>query len=148
MESNSRNDLDSIQQARSALADRLVTPWWYHPALGALVSALVLAYGFIDGGLWRTLAILPFLGGCALLVTAYKRATGVWINGNEAGPARVHAWALGLTIFVSMITAITVRSAGWAQWIVWAIAATAFVFTVVIGHRFDDAYREHLRADA
>ena len=33
--------LDLVAASRAALADRLVTPWWYHPALGVLVGGLV-----------------------------------------------------------------------------------------------------------
>ncbi|MDN5892927.1 MAG: hypothetical protein L0H93_02780 [Nocardioides sp.] len=146
MESNSRNDLTSLHEARAALADRLITPWWYHPALGALVAGLALAYGLIDHDVWRLLSLFPFFGGCALLVAAYRRATGIWINGNEAGPARIHAWALGLSIFIAMVLTSTVRWQGWPEWIVWAVAAAVFVFTVAIGRRFDRAYREHLRS--
>src|SRR5665647_896637 len=45
MENEAEEQLALIAETRARLADRLVTPWWYHLSLGALMGVLVLAIG-------------------------------------------------------------------------------------------------------
>ena len=44
---NPRDALADVAATRSSVADRLITPWWYHPALGVILAALVLV-GALD----------------------------------------------------------------------------------------------------
>jgi hypothetical protein len=71
----------AVRAGRSAAADRLVTPWWYHPILGLLMAGLLVAYGI--GSMWVVGATLViFLAGLAALVSAYRNQTGVWVSGS------------------------------------------------------------------
>jgi hypothetical protein len=145
MESKSAEDLAVVAEARAAAADRLVTPTWYHPILGLLIAGYVLGLS-LGGATVRLITCLLFAVGCLTLVTAYRRLTGVWVSGFEAGPASRWAKALGLLVGVLL-------AAGWAitywthlSWPAWCLAAVAFVACIVLGRKFDTALRAQLRA--
>lgn len=141
---NNRGPLDDIAAARAAAADRLVSPWWYHPALGLLVAGLHLAIV-----LGSTAVLAAALGGFAfgvtVLVSAYRKRSGVWVSGFAAGPASRWAYTLAATIAVVFIGSwILHRSTG----LVWpSVIAAVVLFGAVIalGHRFDVSLREQLR---
>ena len=79
-------DLVALQTDRTVLADRLRQPGWYDPALGVLVAGFYSSYSFAYP--WVTLAALPvFVVGIGLLVAAYRRHTGSWVNGFHGGPS-------------------------------------------------------------
>jgi hypothetical protein len=137
--------LAEVQTARSAMADRLVTPWWYHPALGLLYAGLVLAWGLLDDGKARLLVAIPFFAGLAGLVVLYRRLTGVWVNGHEAGPAARWAWAMGILYGVVLLAAHFGGRAGLGAEVLIALSAAVVAATIVVGRRFDAAYRAHLR---
>jgi hypothetical protein len=137
--------LVEMQTARAAMADRLVTPWWYHPALGLLYAGLVLAWGLLDDGKARLLVAIPFFAGLAGLVVLYRRLTGVWVNGNEAGPAARWAWAMGILYGVVLLIAYFGGRAGLGSAVLLGLSTAVLAATVLIGRRFDAAYRAHLR---
>jgi hypothetical protein len=136
--------LAAVRTGRSAAADRLVTPWWYHPILGLLVAGLLVAYGI--GSRWVVGATLVvFFGGVAALVTAYRSRTGVWVSGFSAGGASRWAYALGGLILACFAGALVARYVHHTDWAAWAAAVVAVVGTVLIGRRFDVALRERIR---
>lgn len=146
MESDAAQQLAAVAAARSAVAGRLVTPWWYHPILGLLISGYVVGMGFGDTVL-RMVTVVLFVAGAALLVRAYKRLTGVWISGLDAGRAGRWANALGALIGVIAVAAWLIGSYTDVRWPIWPLAAVALVGTIVLGRRFDAALRDQLRAD-
>ena len=83
--------LGLVRSSRADLADRLVTPWWYHLVLGLLSAGLIVGYSF-PRLVVRYGTLAAFLLGTLLLVQAYKRLTGLWVNGFHPGPAR--RWAV------------------------------------------------------
>lgn len=136
--------LAALRSGWSAAADRLVTPWWYHPILGLLVAGLMLAYGI--GSRWVVLATLViFFAGLTALVTAYRHQTGVWVSGFNAGGASRWAYALGALILACFAAALVARYVHHTAWSAWAAAVVAAVGTVLIGRRFDAALRERIR---
>ena len=137
--------LAMIAEARAAAADRLVTPWWYHPVLGLLVAGYVVAFSLGDT-LVRSIALLVFLAGVTGLVRAYRRLTGVWLAGHEAGRASRWAYAMGATIGVLMVVSLVIAWTTSLTWPTWVIAAVVGVAMVVLGRRFDVALRAQLRA--
>jgi hypothetical protein len=145
VESQSR-DLDLIASARAAVADRLVTPAWYHPILGLLVAGYIVALS-LGGTVVRSLAIVLFITACGALAGAYRRRTGVWVSGFKAGRASRWAVALGLLIGGLTMTGLFIGF-GWfgSTGLVWLLAAVGFVATIVLGRRFDVALRSQLRA--
>ena len=146
MENNSVDPLTEIAAARSAAADRMVTPWWYAPIQAVLMGGVVLAYGL--GGIWvRNASIVVFLLGCLLLVQSYKRLTGVWMSGLDAPkPARRWAIATGVGMAVCVFGAMAVREVTDEVWPVWALAVAAMVLTIAFSWMYDIALRKNLRA--
>ena len=87
--------LQAVAAARRAAADRLVTPWWYHPVLGALFAGYAVSIAL--GNAWVLLGgIVVFFAGLALLVSAYRRKTGIWLSGFQAGGATKWAYLMGV----------------------------------------------------
>jgi hypothetical protein len=135
----------AVRRQRAAAADRLVTPWWYHPALGLLVGGVVAAQA-AHSALVRALALALFFVGVGVLVRAYRRLTGVWVSGYRRGPAgRVTAALVGAYLACLLAGAVLDYALGYAWGFVAAGAAIA-VLTVVLGRRFDVALREELRS--
>ncbi|TQS41889.1 hypothetical protein [Cryptosporangium phraense] len=145
MESNAAEQLTAIADARAAVADRLVTPWWYHPALGALVAfdVVMMSFGNI---VLMCVGCVVFLALCVVLANAYRRMTGVWVSGFEAGRAGRWAGALGALVGVSLAASWVLGSYTDLRWVAWLIAAVDVVATIVLGRRFDAALRAQLRA--
>lgn len=146
-EDQASDALTVIGEARAAAADRLVTPWWYHPILGFLVSAYVIGFS-LGNTLVRAVSLVLFLGGCLLLVRAYRRLTGVWISGFDAGPASRWAWILGGATATAMLGSLIIAWTTSLVWPTWCIAVAAGVGVVIVGRRFDVALRAQLRAGA
>jgi len=136
--------LSSIEGARSVVAERLVTPGWYHPILGLLTAGLlvVLALGSLPVLL---IGLVVYGAGIGVLVGAYKAKTGVWISGYSAGKTSGWAFLLSVVSLVCMLTALGFGRFGARAWPVWAAAGAIFLATIVIGRRFDAAVRAQLR---
>ena len=145
MENEIDDQLTIITDARAAVADRLVTPWWYHPILGLLLSAYVVALSF-GSALVIAVSIVLFIGACGLLVSTYRRMTGLWVSGFDA-TGRAGRWARALGIVVGVVT-----GGAWGiayltdlRWPVWSLAAVVLAAVVIIGRRFDLSLRAQLR---
>lgn len=145
MESKSVEDLAIIAEARAAVADRLITPWWYHPIFGLLLAGYVLGVSLGDTA-GRLTASLIFFTACLALAAAYRRLTGIFVSGFDAGRAGRWAKAVGVLVGVA-------AGAGWAitywtdlSWPAWCLAAVACAGGIVLGRRFDVALRAQLRA--
>lgn len=93
-----------VEAANADLAERAKAPTWYHPALGLLMGGLVAMQG-------QSIPLLigyyvVFVAGLLLLVRAYKRHTGMWINGYRAGRTRWVAIGLAALTTLSMLIAV------------------------------------------
>jgi MFS family permease len=144
VDGEARVALEAVRRGQAAAADRLTTPWWYHPALGALVALLVLACG--SGRYWlQAVAMIFFAIGTSALVAAYRSSTGMWISGHRAGRASRWAYAMGGLVAVCLIFSFLTAQAGGARWFTWLLALVAFVATIVLGRRFDAELRAQLR---
>jgi hypothetical protein len=130
--------LAAIADQRREAAERLVTPWWYHPALGLLVGTMVATQAAPTAV--RLAVLAGFFVGLAALVRAYQRLTGLWVSGYRRGPAGRRTLALAGVYLACVLVAIV--AGGW-----WAIGAGAVVLvaTVVLGRAFDEALRGELR---
>jgi hypothetical protein len=131
--------LAAIADQRRGAAERLVTPWWYHPALGLLVGGFVAARAF-DSPLVQVLTLVVFFVALALLVQLYRRRTGVWITGYRRGAAGRVTALLVAVYLAAIFGAYLVEGVG-AFLAAGAVIAAA---TVVLGHRFDAAVQEEL----
>lgn len=154
MESNSAQDaqeareaqvaLASIEGARANAADRLVTPWWYHPILGLLAGAFVVAYTIGGIAVMITAALVFFLG-IGILMGSYKKQTGVWINGLKAGKASRWTVPLALIMIAGMGGAYYLHAEHGLDWPAWVAGVIVLVAVNVFGRRFDIALRRQLR---
>lgn len=139
--------LQDVAAARAAAADRLVSPWWYHLTLGLLVAAYVVGLT-LGGPLLDLLVLLVFFAGLYLLVQAYRRTTGVWVDGLQSGPARRWSYAMGGSVFVVALAAVIVPRLTDTAWPMYVLAALLVPVTVVLGRQFDAAVRRGLREGA
>ncbi|PYY49439.1 hypothetical protein [Curtobacterium sp. MCBD17_023] len=140
-----REALAAVEATRAYVADRLVTPWWYHPTLGLLTAAYLVGYT-LGGTVVRMSVLIAFFVGLGALVSVYRRRTGVWVSGHRAGAATRWAVAMGVSAVVVVVTAMVVHAATGLLWPVWAGAAVLFVLIVALGRRFDARLRSELRS--
>ncbi len=150
-DSDSLNDgdgasLDAVAAARRAAADRLITPWWYHPVMGALTVVLMMTLALRDD-LWMLVGPLVFFAGLGLLVLAYRRKTGVWISGLDSAAAAPLASLAGIAVGVGLVGALAMGVLDVPAGFIWALAAAVFVAIVVLGRRFDQVLRADLRGE-
>jgi hypothetical protein len=137
--------LATVELTRAQLADRLVTPVWYHPTLGLLAGGLI-ASAELDSLALFLSALLIYAVGCGVLVASYRRLTGVWVSGLRRGPAgRVSVLLLGALYVIAGLSAVSGLALGIPGSFVIGGAA-AFVAVVMLGRRFDEALRRELRA--
>ena len=140
-----REALSAIDAARTQAADRLITPWWYHPILGLLTAGYFVTITL--GGLVGTLIALPvFIVGVVLLVSNYKKRTGVWISGFSAGRASRWAFGLACVLVAAVLTVFVLHALRGLVWPVWVAAAVTFIAVNVFGRLFDTTLRTSLRA--
>lgn len=143
-----RDALADVAASRTSVADRLITPWWYHPALGAILAALVLL-GALDAhnAIRLTVALLAAIS-IGALVGLYQRTTGMWVNLRNLGPASTRWWAAYLVLVVLIVGVSTMPSITDITLPTWGaelLAAMIFIGTVVLGRRMDEAMRADIR---
>ena len=125
--------LAALSADRAALAERALQPWWYDVALGLLLFGFLASYA--ADSLWVTFAALAvFLASLSVLVAAYKRITGIWVN--VTWPAMA-AWA---AVVVPVLVAGFVLAEGfdqhWAMVVAGAVLGGAVVaFSRYWGHK-------------
>jgi len=137
-----RASLEYVRRMEADLADRLVTPWWYYPGLGLVEALIVSSMAFPDA--LRAPALVVGVAGLGLLVSAYRRLTGLGMSSQYFALARGWSVALVVVILVAFVIVLLVN-----QPVVTAVTAVVvFVATVVLGHRADSAVRYRLRHGA
>ncbi|MEU4580293.1 MULTISPECIES: hypothetical protein [Nonomuraea] len=139
MESESaRLALEGVAEVRARVADRLVSPWWYHYGLAAaiLLAYVSISFRFASYG-------VPFLAVAAAgLMMALKRVTGIAPRAPRATPAVV-AWSL-----VAMALTAGAMALEWGGGVKGAVAVAGVAvaaIAVVAGRRSDRALRGELR---
>lgn len=130
---------------RSDLLDRLVTPGWYHPVVGAVLALLVAAWATRSFPVVVGALVLWFVAAAAL-PRLYRRATGVWYAGPAPAGAAREGRRLSLTVAGGLLIGV-VSTAGplWPLALVGAVAC--FALTRRFGERFDAALRDALETD-
>lgn len=142
---SAQDALDSLIATRARIADRLVTPWWYHPILGAILGALVFSPSIPRP--WNTLVVGLSAVGVGLLVQSYRRRTGVWVGGFSLPRARRWAWVLAVVALTCFLVGLAAADAH--NHVLALIAAgVAAVAVVLIGPRSDAAIRAELKREA
>ena len=138
--------LDEAARAHAALALRARAPGWYHAVLGLMIGALLAS---MAGPTWLMLATdALFCLGLVLMIAAYRRHTGMWINGYRAGRTRVVAFAtafLAAGIMLACVWAKTERGL-WLSPLIGAPVVAALV--TAAGYIWERAYRADLADEA
>jgi len=137
-----REALRQLQDDGSRLAARVVTPRWYHPALGAIVAAFAGSQALPGAAaIWIVaigIVLLP------LLTITYSRRYGVSIT-QPAGPRSKRLLLTTLTILIlAMASSLAIKFLALSAW--WGLvpAVVAFFATIALGRRYDDALRDEL----
>ncbi|WP_049563253.1 hypothetical protein [Nonomuraea sp. SBT364] len=139
MESDSaRIALEGVAEVRARVADRIVSPWWYHYGFAAaiLLAYVSISFRFASYG-------VPFLTIAAVgLTVALKRTTGIEPRAPRATRAVV-AWSL-----VALALTVVAMALEWGGGVKGAVAVAGVAvaaIAVVAGHRTDRALRRELR---
>jgi hypothetical protein len=154
MESNSDLDaafgpedaLAAVNAGRTAVADRLVTPWWYHPILGVLLGGMVAASALqssVAGGVaWALCG-----GGLAVLAGTYRRMTGVGLDSWHGLPPNRWYLATVAVFFGALALGLALDELGW-WWGTLLAGALVVPAVVVLGRKGDELMRDRLRTPA
>jgi len=134
-----RASLDEVRRIEVDLADRMVTPWWYHPGLG-LVEALMVSSIALPKSLSFPALVLG-LAGLGILVRKYQSLTGLGMSTQYFALARGWAVALLVVIAAALVLMLLVDQ----PVVIAATALVVFVATLVLGRRADTAVRNRLR---
>ncbi len=128
-------DLAALDRDRAALADRVVPPWWFGPALGLLLFGFVASRALEAS--WVTGVSLVLFGvGLAGLVRLYRRTTGVWVH---TPPTVMAAWAV---VVLVVLGPAYVLDEPWGYVVAGAVLGTAIA---VLSARWTRAWQRELR---
>ncbi|MDO5500536.1 MAG: hypothetical protein Q4F67_12745 [Propionibacteriaceae bacterium] len=137
-----RNALDALTVDGARLADRVATPWWYHPALGLIVAAFTLAPAL--AGSASTIVVAFGIILLPVLTTTYSRRYGISIA-QPVGPRSKRLLLLSLGVLIlALACSLVIKLLGIAPWWVMLPALVAVIATVLLGRRYDTAFRSEL----
>ena len=141
-----RDALSALDADGASLAERMVTPWWYHLCLGLIVAVLTGAQAL--PGAYSIIVIALGIIAIPLLTTAYNQRYGISTT-QPAGPRSRRLLFIAVAfLVVAMVSALVLKLT--EQNPAWGLvpAAVAAVATVLIGRRYDDALRAELSGSA
>jgi hypothetical protein len=132
--------LAALQSDRAALADRVLQPWWYDVALGLLLFGFLASYAF--DSLWVTFPALVLFGaGLSVLVSAYRRITGVWVS---PGRRAMAGWSV--LVLLVLVPAFVLAEGFDQHWAMVVAGAVLGVAVAVISRLWGRTYAARLRA--
>lgn len=137
---DARASLALVDGVHADLADRLLTPRWYHVAIGLVEALVVIALTLPLG--WQLATSGAAVVVAAVLVVAWTRGSGLGMSGRYTVLA--WEWVAALAAVVVVAIAVVVLVDRPAATVVCAVAV--FVATVVAGRCGDHALRTRLRA--
>lgn len=140
-----REALKSLNSDGAALSRRVVTPWWYHSALGLIVAGMIGSQ--VMPGVASTMVVALCVVAIPVLTTTYSRRYGVTIT-QPAGPRskRLLLMTLGVAL-VAVLGGVAIKLTGSSAWWIILPAVVAFVVTVILGRKYDDALRGEIASD-
>ncbi len=138
--------LADVEASRVAIADRVVTPWWYHPALGIIQASLVLNIAFAKGVVSVLLTLLA-VAGIGVLVRVYTSRYGLWLGPDQLGPRSRRVFRAIVAVTVAGLALGIAHTVGAApSWVAILGAGITLVGTTVLGPRLDERWRDEVRA--
>lgn len=134
--------LDALDTDASQLAERLVSPWWYHLILGGLVAAAIGVQGLPEVASITVIVLvilwIPFLMGS--YTSRYKVSMT-----RPAGPRSRRMLLLILAVLALLMSSVVLmKIASLPQWWVLLPAAAGFVATVMLGRKYDAVLRSEV----
>lgn len=139
-----RAALDALDTDATQLAERIVTPWWYHVTLGALVALVISAVSVVSVS---PVVVIPFFViAIPGLLHAYTSRYGVSAS-RPSGPRSRRTLLLSLAVLaVLLIAALLIAKSSLSPW--WGLLppTAAFGATVVLGRRYDAVLRAEVAA--
>lgn len=101
-DSTARAALAHVAAGRCAAAQRVTTPWWFHPLLGTTVAASLASLSLRGPGVAVALVLAQVAQ--AALYALYRRLTGLWIDTvNVDGMRWVTAAAITVSTLLCML---------------------------------------------
>jgi len=138
--------LQDAANARERSAGRVLTPWWYHPALGVAVALILVGVAVAPTTqivLWSVASIAISLSISFL----YRRITGIWVGPAQTGPRSRPVWLAYRVVVVAGIgAAAAIRFTQAPPALPALLAVTIFLTTVILGRWTDAALRADIRA--
>lgn len=135
--------LAEVKTANAEMAERAKAPVWYHPALGLLMGGLVAVQG--QPFAFLIAYYIAFAAGLALLVRAYKRHTGLWINGYRAGRTRWVAVGLAVLSTIAMLISVSLQREHGVALAPLAFGGIIAVIVTIGGFIWEAAFRADLK---
>ncbi|WP_456609873.1 hypothetical protein [Blastococcus sp. SYSU DS0619] len=139
---DARAALQTLEDDRAVLADRLAAPRWLHPVFALLAAGYVATPAVPSDGA-RANATGVLIAAGVLLVLAYRRLCGVRVSRIGAPGAAVLGGALVGVLLLLSVSYALVSSV--SAWLVLAPAAAGFALVLALGRLFDRLFRENLR---
>jgi hypothetical protein len=135
--------LAEIQAAHTELARRARAPRWYYPLLGLLAGGYIAVQAAPSAA--RLVYLAVFLVAIGLMIPAYRRKTGLWINGWRAGRTR---WvsAAWLALFLGgLVAAMLLEERQGVHGAYLVVGAATAIVTTAYGFVWEAAFRRDLR---
>ncbi|WP_116114862.1 hypothetical protein [Austwickia chelonae] len=144
-----RSALDLAQDARNRLANRVTTPWWYHPALSLFFVLACLGIGLPKEAVGDDVSTIMTVLSCAgslTIMSVYRRITGLWIQ-RTTGP-RTHKLLVGFAVVVTISLIFSAANRLWLDswWVLVALSIGALIAVPPFGRHYDNVLRSELRA--
>lgn len=137
--------LKLIDDANQQMAERAKPPVFYHAALGLLSGGLLAVQELPVA--WVFGYEVAALAGIALLVTAYRNHTGMWIPGYRVGRTRWVAVGAAATFVAIFLPCVWLRHEMGVRGVCAVGGAIVAVLVTLQGHQWMKAYRRDLGLD-
>ncbi|GAB3838491.1 hypothetical protein [Kribbella italica] len=136
--------LEVVREARSAAAERLKMPGWFHPLVGLGAGAFTVAFGLGGWGV-RIPAMVLFIAGAILLVMWRQRVTGLAVTVQTGGRADHWAGVAAFSAMIGVIAAATVARFTDLDGVVVLIGLGVAVIVTASSPRVGQALRDEVR---
>ena len=139
---DAQSALDVIATAERRSAQIATSTPWYAPWYGVTCAAYPVAIALVAARSWIGMLLLALaLASLALLVTTYRRVTGVWPSGQGMIPYIV---AAPLVILGAAIASYLVASAYGVGWWLAGVAVVTGTLMALLSWSYDATYaRKH-----